>query len=220
VCLIRNVFLRCSITTNFPICDLRFAITARNTRTSHSSAVTDPATEVQLCHASEALVWRAFSHWLVYSLSLRRGAQQLRSPEQVTQAKDAHQLDSSTRPNSSPELPEATNITVSSPPNVEPAKEDHAPGTLSEAVSPRPAAFTNALDLPSLAKLTLLDKAYLDAFSILREDNKCSRFYGGPRAIEVLNLLKLQLKPTYFDRSIALRMQGQTSFTENYASGV
>ena len=68
-------------------------------------------------------------------------------------------------------------------------------------------------------KLTPLDKAYLDAFSILREDSACSRFYGGPAAIEALNKLTLQLKPTYLDRMIALRMRGNISFASNYASG-
>ncbi len=82
------------------------------------------------------------------------------------------------------------------------------------------ATLLKALELPSLAKLTPLDKAYLDAFSILREDNDCSRFYGGSRAIEALNLLKLQLKTSYFDHSIGLRMRGKTSYTTNQLTGI
>ena len=76
------------------------------------------------------------------------------------------------------------------------------------------------LSLPSVSKLSRLDKAYLDAFSILREDNVCSRFYGGPQAAEVLNKLTRQLKPRYFDRSVALRMTGQTSVGMNYRSAL
>ena len=67
-----------------------------------------------------------------------------------------------------------------------------------------------ALLLPNANQLTLLDEAYLDAFSILKEDNICSAFYGGPPAIEVLNQLKQQLKPKYLDSSVAVRMTGKT----------
>jgi hypothetical protein len=109
-----------------------------------------------------------------------------------------------TQPNDTTEAPENTSTAV--PANV---------GTLTTA-----ATLLKALELPSLAKLTPLDKAYLDAFSILREDNDCSRFYGGPRAIEALNLLKLQLKTSYFDHSIGLRMQGKTSYTINQLTGI
>ena len=152
-------------------------------------------------------------------------AQQSRLTEQVTAVTNLNQLESQIHPNPSPEWPgpagTGTDVTPKVEPNVEIPKENHTPArTLTEGVRPRSATLTSALALPLLAKLTLLDKAYLDAFSILREDNKCSRFYGGPRAIEALNQLKLQLKSVYFDRSIALRMQGQTSFTTNNASGL
>jgi len=148
-------------------------------------------------------------------------AQQSLLTEQFTAAKDLNQLDSKSHPNPSPEWPGLPTIAPDGTPNVEIAKENLAPArTLTEAVRPRSASLTSALNLPSLAKLTLLDKAYLDAFSILQEDNQCSRFYGGPRAVEVLNQLKLQLKSAYFDRSIALRMHGETSFTTNDASGL
>ena len=76
------------------------------------------------------------------------------------------------------------------------------------------------LDLPALARLTQLDQAYLDVFNILRTDNECSRFYGGPRAIEALNDLKLQLKTAYLDQGIGLRMRGKTSFITNNSSGL
>jgi hypothetical protein len=162
---------------------------------------------------------------LVGLLSLAEArAQQLRLTEPVATANHVYQLESQTQPYSSPEQPAATSTATNGPnvePKVEAAKENHAPaGTLTEAVRPRATALSSALDLPSLSKLTPLDKAYLDVFSILREDNECSRFYSGPRAIEALNQLKLQLKPAYLDRSIALRMQGQTSFTTNHATGL
>ena len=66
-----------------------------------------------------------------------------------------------------------------------------------------------ALLLASANQLTPLDEAYLDAFSILREANSCSAFYGGPAAIEVLNQLKRQLKPTKLNATVAVRMTGE-----------
>src|SRR5882762_6992746 len=75
------------------------------------------------------------------------------------------------------------------------------------APQPEPPA---AIFLPHVNQLTPLEEAYLDAFSILKEDSTCSAFYGGPPAIEVLNRLKQQLKPAYFDSSVALRMTGKT----------
>lgn len=73
--------------------------------------------------------------------------------------------------------------------------------------------------LPNSNRLTRLDEAYLDAFSILKEDNTCSAFYGGPPVILVLSQLKQQLKSTYFDGAVAVRMSGKyakwISFTYN-----
>ena len=68
-------------------------------------------------------------------------------------------------------------------------------------------------------KLNDLDKAYLDAFTILRDDNSCSRFYGGTGAIEALNELMRVLRPAYLDRHIAVRMSGQTTIYRNAVSG-
>jgi hypothetical protein len=65
------------------------------------------------------------------------------------------------------------------------------------------------VSLPNSNRLTPLDRAYLDAFSILREDNTCSAFYGGPPVTLVLNQLKQQLKSTNFDGAIAVRMSGK-----------
>lgn len=68
-------------------------------------------------------------------------------------------------------------------------------------------------------KLNDLDKAYLDAFTILREDNACSRLYGGPVAIEALNELMRVVRPSYLDRQIAVRMSGQTTLYRNAITG-
>src|SRR2546422_9398856 len=71
--------------------------------------------------------------------------------------------------------------------------------------APRPGP-PEALFLPNANQLTPLDEAYLDAFSILNEDNTCSAFYGGPPAIQVLNELMGQLKPRYLDSTVAVTM--------------
>lgn len=84
--------------------------------------------------------------------------------------------------------------------------------TSNTAPQPEP---PEALFLPNTNQLTPLDEAYLDAFSILREDNTCSDFYGGPRAIEVLNQLKQQLKPTLLDSTVAVRMTGKATRVTN-----
>lgn len=68
-------------------------------------------------------------------------------------------------------------------------------------------------------KLNELDKAYLDAFTILRDDNACSRLYGGRGAIEALNELMRVIRPTYIDRHIAVRMSGHTTLFRNAGSG-
>jgi hypothetical protein len=67
--------------------------------------------------------------------------------------------------------------------------------------------------------LSEIDKAYLDAFTILRDDNACSRFFGGPNAIEALNELVRVVRPAYLDRHIAVRMSGTTTMYRNASTG-
>jgi hypothetical protein len=160
-----------------------------------SSLVTFAETREQQLHASSARLTNA------------KGTIQTEPPSQ---------LDSFLTVTPTPELAKAA----------EPNDSTEAPDTKATTVTPATgtaltaATFLKALELPSLTNLTPLDKAYLDAFSILRENNDCSRFYGGPRAIEALNLLKLQLKKSYFDHSIGMRMQGKTSYIINNFSGL
>ena len=83
-------------------------------------------------------------------------------------------------------------------------------------VTPRIALVMVSRDL---SKLNDLDKAYLDAFTILREDNACSRLYGGPAAIEALNELMRKVRPAYLDKQIAVRMSGTTTMFRNGVTG-
>jgi hypothetical protein len=68
-------------------------------------------------------------------------------------------------------------------------------------------------------RLNELDKAYLDVFTILRQDNGCSRMYGGPAAIEALNELMRIVRPAYLDRHIAVRMSGEITVFRNGVTG-
>jgi len=77
------------------------------------------------------------------------------------------------------------------------------------------APLPSALFLPNANQQTLLNQAYLDALSILREDNSCSAFYGGPLAIESLNRLKEQLVLKHLDDTVVVRMTGETMKVTN-----
>src|SRR6267142_4108968 len=133
-------------------------------------------------------------------------------------AKRASQLVIENQPNAGIELPVYLPTPTTTPGVVPEAKEGKAVPAARESAE----TFTllRPLFMPEAAKLTPLDKAYLDAYSILRGDNQCSRFYGGPAAIEALNQLTEQLKPIYLDRTIGLRMTRQTSYVRNNDSGM
>lgn len=79
--------------------------------------------------------------------------------------------------------------------------------------------------MPLTPKLLSLDKvcrvAYLDAFNILKDDNSCSRFFGGSTAsVGVLNNLALRMqKKRLSDHSIGIRMWGQLTLVRNVATG-
>ena len=77
----------------------------------------------------------------------------------------------------------------------------------------------NLLPFADSKKPSLIEKAYLDALTILKEDNSCSRFFGGSSAIGGLNELVRHLTPTHLDRLIAVQMKGETSRVQDYLTG-
>ena len=84
----------------------------------------------------------------------------------------------------------------------------------------RPARL-NSIELLPLAnprKPTELERAYLDSFSILKYENSCSEFYGGPAAIAALNQLTQQIRPTHLDRKIDIRMTGESMIVTSAVS--
>jgi hypothetical protein len=62
---------------------------------------------------------------------------------------------------------------------------------------------------------------YRDVYRILKEDNLCSRFFGGPvQATEVLNRLAERLKPARMgDNRIAIKMRGAYMQIQNQRTG-
>ena len=92
---------------------------------------------------------------------------------------------------------------------------DESKNSLTGAVTPGP----RALRTRDPKKLSVVDRAYLDAFTILNDDNACSRFFGGRPAIIALTELVEQLKPRHLDRDIAIRMSGQTTIIQSHSTG-
>jgi hypothetical protein len=76
-----------------------------------------------------------------------------------------------------------------------------------------------ALSTRNPKKLGIVDRAYLDAFTILNDDNPCSRFFGGRNAIKALTEMVSQVKTRYFDREVAIRMSGATTMIQSQATG-
>jgi len=76
-------------------------------------------------------------------------------------------------------------------------------------------APTELLRLPDANKLSVLQKAYLDVYSILSDENSCSDFFGGPRSIEALNKLVQQMRVSYLDHRLAIRMSGAIAFYQD-----
>jgi len=76
-------------------------------------------------------------------------------------------------------------------------------------------AAPELLPLPTSNKLTVIQKAYLDVYSILSNENSCSEFFRGPGSIAALNKLVQQLRASYLVHQIAVRMSGSLSFHED-----
>jgi hypothetical protein len=76
------------------------------------------------------------------------------------------------------------------------------------------------LPLPDFAKLNELQKAYLDSYSILSQENSCSQFFGGTKSISALNDLIAQLRPSHLDKQIGIRMAGEITIVRNAETGL
>jgi len=77
----------------------------------------------------------------------------------------------------------------------------------------------SALKVTDPRKFGPIDIAYLDTFTILSNDNSCSRFFGGRYAVSALTELVLNLKPRFIDHNIAIRMSGDVTTFQSQATG-
>ena len=91
--------------------------------------------------------------------------------------------------------------------------------SITSAFTPLPALIPSALSSRDPQKFGLIDLAYLDAFTILLDDNQCSRFFGGRYAVSALTELVRILKPRYLDQNIAIRMSGDITTFQSQATG-
>jgi len=74
----------------------------------------------------------------------------------------------------------------------------------------------------SSPRLSVIDKTYLDAYTILRESNNCSHFFGGSYiAIVVLNRLYQSLrKTTLVENEIGIAMSGAITTGNDLQTGI
>lgn len=97
----------------------------------------------------------------------------------------------------------------------QPTTSDSLTKSIHAGNKPKTASLPAALSLQNANQRTPLDQAYLDVFSILKEHNTCSAFYGGPLAIEALNRMKEQLVLKHLDDTVVVRMTGETMKVTN-----
>lgn len=82
-----------------------------------------------------------------------------------------------------------------------------------------PAPLPTPLDIAFGSQLHA--DTYMDAYRILREENSCSRFFGGAlKATEVLNRFTEQLRNRRFDNpNVAIEMSGAITLVHNNRTG-
>jgi hypothetical protein len=84
---------------------------------------------------------------------------------------------------------------------------------------PRPVAVPTPIELKE--RVALDKKSYADVYRILKDENSCSRFFGGPsQAVEAFNELALRLKKESLnDAAIAINMSGSFQTFRNARTG-
>jgi hypothetical protein len=101
----------------------------------------------------------------------------------------------------------ATSITVLSNPSFEEKQRNRLQMVRTEAARQR--------------HLTPLDRAYLDAFSLLERGNTCAEFFGGAASIQVLDKLAVTLQNGLInDPRIGLMMSGRFTSFFNLQTGI
>lgn len=110
---------------------------------------------------------------------------------------------------------EAASKVEEKPDVARPGEAASAPGKVNLNIAVRP--LLNSSSRPR----SLIERAYLDAYSILQESNSCSRFFGGPRiATGVLNSLQPRLQTAVIENHVGINMLGPVIFVTDYETGV
>ena len=105
--------------------------------------------------------------------------------------------------------------------------EAHLTERLAPDAAVRPAPAPEAVERPAptpldhSAERLVVGQAYKDVFRVLKDDNDCSRFFGGPRAaVTVLNEFARQLRRKPLGQyDIAMRMSGSYTTYHNQQTG-
>ena len=134
--------------------------------------------------------------------------------EGATNAQTTWQVAFEKLPAVTPSQSHVERVSVHGPEPSEPEESSSSTGSNAEATSPKP------LPIRVQGKPNELERAYLDAFSILVEETGCSSFLGGSGSIAALNELVKQLKPTYLSGSVAVRMTGPITNYQSNLTGV
>lgn len=108
-------------------------------------------------------------------------------------------------------------IASASAPDAAPPAASAGDAVTPEAASPAPLPTPLGIAFGS----RLHADSYMDAYRILREENSCSRFFGGAlRATEVLNRFTEQLRNRRFDNpNVAIEMSGAITLVHNSRTG-
>jgi hypothetical protein len=64
---------------------------------------------------------------------------------------------------------------------------------------------------PLISRDKVLGSAYYDTVSILRSNNPCSYFFGGPASVDILNELVSRIRKDALSVDIGMRMSGSTT---------
>lgn len=87
--------------------------------------------------------------------------------------------------------------------------------------APAPAAVAVPAPLDLKEQAAMDEQSYVDVYSILKRENECSRFFGGPaQAVEVFNELARRIKRKPLgNRAVGVRMSGGFVTYRNHQTG-
>jgi len=82
-------------------------------------------------------------------------------------------------------------------------------------VEARTSVPTPSAPSPLISRDKVFGSAYYDTLSILRSNNPCSDFFGGPASVDIFNQLVSRIRKDALSVGIAMRMSGLTTNIHN-----